>query len=164
MPKSFTPEQAHAAIVDMDTQSDRGAGIMIGAYLEYLLENCIAYKFVAISNTMYDSIFENTAPLATFSAKIDIGFCLGLYGEQTRRCLHLIRKIRNEFAHSEIPRDFNSPEIKKFCDVLPTPGDAPSYPPERYNRQKYYTVAMSIGTYLAVIGNEDQRPKYSGLP
>jgi hypothetical protein len=45
-------------------------------------------------------ILEGTGPLATFSARIEMGVLVGLYPTSFARVLHALRKIRNEFAHS----------------------------------------------------------------
>ena len=45
-------------------------------------------------------LFDGTGALATFSAKIDIAYAFGLIGTQERADLHIIRKIRNDFAHA----------------------------------------------------------------
>src|SRR5262249_32748525 len=59
-----------------------------------------------------------TGPLATFSARIDMAYLLGLIPDNVRRELHLIRKIRNDFAHSSENLDFNNEAIANRCREL----------------------------------------------
>jgi hypothetical protein len=53
-------------------------------------------------------IFNDDGALCTFSARIDLGVLIGLYPELFQRKLHLIRRIRNNFAHSMQPVSFKS--------------------------------------------------------
>jgi len=48
-------------------------------------------------------------PLGTFSAKVDVAFALGLLSEKSRRDLHNLRKVGNEFAHNPDDIDFDIP-------------------------------------------------------
>lgn len=93
------------------TQSDRGAAILGGAYVESILEGAIKSKLVDLkldgSQTLFDRIFKGYGPLATFSSKIDLGFGLQLIGERSYRDLAIIRRIRNAFAHDLEP---NTPD------------------------------------------------------
>ncbi|MGO9684145.1 MAG: MltR family transcriptional regulator [Beijerinckiaceae bacterium] len=60
-------------------------------------------------------LFEDTGPLATFSARINFGYALGLYGKKVKRDLNLIREIRNAFVHSRRHIDFETPEVVELC-------------------------------------------------
>jgi hypothetical protein len=81
-------------------ESDRAAVILAAAMLEHALEVLLKSRLVP-SPTQGDSLFEGAyAPLASFSAKIDVAFRIGLIAPAFARDLHLIRKIRNDFAHN----------------------------------------------------------------
>lgn len=58
------------------------------------------------------------APLGTFSAKIDLAYRIGLIRLDERSSFHLIRKIRNEFAHSSEEINFESTVIKDHISEL----------------------------------------------
>jgi DNA-binding MltR family transcriptional regulator len=53
-----------------------------------------------------DPLFQGYAPLATFSAKIQLTFALGLLPRKTRDKIEVIRRLRNDFAHQWGPIDF----------------------------------------------------------
>jgi hypothetical protein len=59
-----------------------------------------------------------SGPLGTFSARIEVAFLCGFIGERAKRDLHLIRKIRNEFAHVPEPLDFSTEQIANRCREL----------------------------------------------
>jgi hypothetical protein len=62
--------------------------------------------------------FSPTAPLQTFSAKFRLGHAIGMYGLKLREQLETIRRIRNVFAHSVRPLQFDHPLIKKEMGTL----------------------------------------------
>jgi hypothetical protein len=74
-------------------------GVLVGAaacdrFLELLLK-----AFMAPSPTAGDPLFDTERPLSSFSARIDLAFRLGLVEAGGARALHLLRRIRNSFAH-----------------------------------------------------------------
>jgi DNA-binding MltR family transcriptional regulator len=47
-----------------------------------------------------DDLFDPERPLGTFSAKIALAYRLGLLEDHVEKALHLVRKVRNDFAHA----------------------------------------------------------------
>ncbi len=47
-----------------------------------------------------DNLFDPDRPLGTFSAKINLAYRLGLISDDIEHAMQMIRRIRNEFAHS----------------------------------------------------------------
>ncbi len=117
--------------------SPRGAAIIMTTALESALEDCICMRLLPypMSNTHRDTLFGGEAGFAGLSAKIDLGYSLGLYGLKTKSDLHLIRKVRNEFAHYA-PRSFAHHEIMKHCrcmtdySEIESLSNSPNDPPE----------------------------------
>jgi hypothetical protein len=78
-------------------------------------------------------------PIGSFGAQVNVGFAMGLFNEDTFRDLHIIRRIRNKFAHKLATRDFDTIGIRdlrvnlKIPELIPisntsiskfeTPGD-----------------------------------------
>ena len=60
--------------------------------------------------------FTGSGAAAPFAIQIDFGFLLGLYGEEIRKDLHFIRKIRNEFAHQASAVDFEAQKISGLLE------------------------------------------------
>lgn len=85
---------------DLKDESDRAVVIIISAHFDNLLKELLTSALVPSSQST-DSLFSGVnAPLHSFSNKIDFSYRLGLTSEFLSRSLHLIRKIRNEFAHN----------------------------------------------------------------
>jgi hypothetical protein len=127
----------HRTRIEMDTQTDRSAAILGGAFIDLALEDAIktllADKKVKNEGTLFELLF-NTAnsPLSSFSAKIDLALALELIGPHTYDDLHIIRRIRNEFAHHLNIKDepglgltFNSQSMVARCNNLWIPKNDP---------------------------------------
>jgi len=83
---------------EFKSESDRAAVILGTAKLDLLLYQLLA-KFMVPNVGSEDELFDGDAPLSTFHAKIQMAYRLGLIDRNFVRALHLIRKIRNSFAH-----------------------------------------------------------------
>ncbi|MDP3830347.1 MAG: hypothetical protein Q8Q47_03695, partial [Ignavibacteriaceae bacterium] len=79
-------------------ESDRAAVILGTAKLDFLLYQILTKYFIPVAGSS-DDLLEGDSPLTTFSSKINICYRLGIIDTQFARTLHLIRKIRNSFAH-----------------------------------------------------------------
>jgi DNA-binding MltR family transcriptional regulator len=105
--------------LSLNRESDRGAVLLSVSFLEKEIENLLGDYFVK-NEKIRSSIFTGYGALATFSAKIDLSFLLGLISKQTLDDLNCIRKIRNEFAHSHFSIDFTNDKVKNLCLNLKT--------------------------------------------
>ena len=101
----------------LNAETDRGVALMAAAFIEYQLESLLRTYFVD-ERSVVNRLFEADGPLGTLSAKTDASYVLGLIPKETRRDIHLIRKIRNEFAHSSAPMTFETPGIANRCALL----------------------------------------------
>lgn len=77
-------------------ETDRAAGVLAAAYLEASLERLFRARL--LENTPA-SLFAFRGSLGDFAGKIDLAFSLGWISEDSRNDLHIIRDIRNDFAH-----------------------------------------------------------------
>jgi len=79
-------------------ESDRAAVILGAAKLDALLCQILDRHFLPALGSN-DELLEGDSPLSTFSSRINIGYRLGLISAEFAKALHLVRKIRNSFAH-----------------------------------------------------------------
>jgi hypothetical protein len=144
---------------------DRAKAIVAAAYIENNLAMAILARFRLLNDAgqkhLYDS--EHSA-LATFSAKIDIGWALNLYDAAVREDLHRIRKIRNKFAHELHVRTFDDPEVRGYCDGLV--GIKYLEPLKRRTKPRsraecYIDLAAHFGERFALDSNSHKRPSPS---
>jgi hypothetical protein len=111
-------DRRHLIYAELRTQTDRGAAIIGAALVEEALRRALQSKLqIKVNPNIKQRLFEANGPLATFSAKIDLAYSLQLVDldESQYRDLHLIRKVRNEFAHAVEPITFDSQKVKNLC-------------------------------------------------
>ena len=104
----------------MAAETDRGCALLAGAILDELLADYLSLRFVdhEIAARLLD---EPNAPLATFSARIDLSLALGILDTGMHRAFHIVRQIRNDAAHFERRRGagfitgFGTPATRDRC-------------------------------------------------
>jgi hypothetical protein len=85
-------------VQEFQSESDRAAVILCAAKIDYLLQQ-ILLKYLLPSPSNTDEVFDNEGPASTFSAKINLCYRLRLIDNGMAKSIHIIRKIRNTFAH-----------------------------------------------------------------
>ncbi|MFC0610227.1 hypothetical protein ACFFGQ_20980 [Rufibacter quisquiliarum] len=91
-------EDFNDIIEEFKKESDRACVILSAAKLDAQLYLLLSKVFKpALSNN--DELLDGDSPLGTFSSKINIAYRLGLIDSHFTKALHLIRRIRNAFAH-----------------------------------------------------------------
>lgn len=83
---------------EFKSESDRAAVILGASQLDLLLYQLLE-GFLHPNPSGKDELLEGDGPLSTFSARINICYRLGLIDAEFSRALHLVRRIRNSFAH-----------------------------------------------------------------
>jgi hypothetical protein len=85
--------QIDAIINEIEKQTDRGAAIISAAVIEDVLEHLIIARLVELPTKRKKELFtQSNGPLSSLWSKIEIGFALGLFNEERRGSLHLIRE------------------------------------------------------------------------
>ena len=74
---------------------------------------------------LLNRLFRDGAQIGSFGTRIDIGYAIGLYGEETYKDLKSISKIRNAFAHKLAPKDFKNQKVKDWANNLTLPDRFP---------------------------------------
>jgi DNA-binding MltR family transcriptional regulator len=113
---------------EIEKETDRGMVLFGVSRLEILLKDLIE-KRLAGGKKHIASLFDFNGPLGTFSSKIAMAYSLGLIPKSMRTELDILRKLRNEFAHSDQAIDFKTGSIAAICKKLsyviqpPVPAD-----------------------------------------
>ena len=123
----------------------RGASLNLAAYVEEVTRSLLRQYFVN-QRELAQKLLEDTGALSTFSARIDTAYALGLIADSERRNLHLVRKIRNEFAHNfNFDLSFETPEIRGLCLALEVPESTTLLPGiSSTNLQGRFAIAASL--------------------
>jgi hypothetical protein len=113
---SISEEQEELFLTVFPKETDRGCALLGGIIIENLLEKLLRKAMVS---TIKDELFEGYGPLNTFSAKIELAYGFGLISKNEKLDLHAIRKIRNEFAHSDdYSLTFDSRPINSYVQKM----------------------------------------------
>jgi DNA-binding MltR family transcriptional regulator len=144
----------------LNKESDRGMALAAAAYLETVLGDMLREFFVD-DQVRANELLQGTGALATFSARIELSYLLGLVPAKVRRDLHLMRKIRNEFAHSSKPLTFEDSRIAQRCLELETDAFDDRVTP----RKKFSRVTHSVAGALEGIRRKiDRRVPMAFIP
>lgn len=114
-------EITQAFFEELAGSSDRAAALLATASIDQQLEAVLIGKFVPISPTEIEAQFHGkNANFGTFSIKIDLAYLLGLIDQETKADLDTLRRIRNAFAHSTFPLNFEFDVVREHIEKLST--------------------------------------------
>jgi hypothetical protein len=139
---------------EMSEESDRTAAIVGASFLDDSLGFALTHRFIGLGKDWTDRLFDSAnAPLGTFSAKIRLGYALGVFGPKTHADLDRIRRVRNEFAHAARRKSFADTVIANLCMALITPAMIPPslgepIPLEEEPRSRYHATCRHISGLL----------------
>lgn len=101
------------------SETDRACAVLAVSLLDSMLEKLLRKKMITIAG---NELFQAQGPLSSFSAKIDFSFAFGLIAKDEYDELHLLRRIRNQFAHTPNHRmRLSSPIVRDRVNSLRTP-------------------------------------------
>ena len=112
---------------EFEKESDRAAVILVSAKLDELLYLALTRKLLPCP-TAQDDLLRTDGPLGSFASRITLAHRLGLIDDTFARTLHLIRRIRNDFAHESAGAKLSSGShadrvrslflpFKKYCEA-----------------------------------------------
>lgn len=149
-PEDLDISQLNDMVGAFHKESDRGAAILAGSFLEHYLG--IFLKSKTVDQEVAEKLFGAMGPLATFSQRIAIAYAFGFIDKQQYADLELIRKIRNYFAHHPISGTFDAPEVKGKVLALSTYGGSPTDYEVAYARQVYiFACGLLCGNFWKVM-------------
>jgi DNA-binding MltR family transcriptional regulator len=120
-------------------ETDRGCALMAAAFLDETLKELLKANLVNDTKLAH-KVFDASGPLGSFSSRIDMAYLLGLIPKNALRDLHVLRKIRNDFAHVSDNLSFETPNISDRCSDLFFIGEPVNRPP----RAQFVSAMMSI--------------------
>jgi hypothetical protein len=103
---------------DLRDKDDLHIAIIALSILEATLEQLIATRLLKGDKEFLNRLFLNRGPLSDFNSKILIAEAFGIVTGPLANELHVMRGIRNAFAHSKIPLSFDHELVKREVDGL----------------------------------------------
>ena len=107
----------HQAEIDAyylsDSAQPRAAGVMWPALVERRVDSLFEAA-LRPDKKNYDELFQPSAALGNYGAKVKLAYMLGWIHEDIYRDLLILAKIRNRFAHAIEAKDFSDQKITTF--------------------------------------------------
>ena len=159
MARRWKDEPAFKAVLnEIRAHNDRTAAIVAGATLEYALQLAIEARYPAISEEGRKKLFDSGGVLSSFYNKIEFATAVDVIDQKASNYLHVLRKIRIEFAHDMNPLSFTSEKILPLCERLPVPdflaGGVKLVEPEDNNeRMRRRFIEKTYDLLLLLIGD-----------
>ncbi len=88
--------------------------MLAAAWIDDSIQDVIRSRFID-NKKATDELLTGDAPLATFSARIKLLYCMGIITDAEKQDLNIIRAIRNLFAHQRGRVSFQTREVKDRC-------------------------------------------------
>jgi DNA-binding MltR family transcriptional regulator len=115
------PESFDRMLRELIGESDRGCALVSAAYLDSSLEQALRAKLWNDQHCVkkaVEPLFDQMGPLSSFSAKIKLVYAMQLITAEQFKILEIVRRIRNQFAHSFDEASFTSPDILQLVANL----------------------------------------------
>lgn len=150
-------------LFNKEAEEDRNIAIIGGTFLEMALEH-ILRAFLPEDDSEVDKLFELNQPLNTFSGKISMCYSLGLVEKVVKDDLHIVRKIRNEFAH-QLYAEFDHEKIRNWCFNLKWHRVVYMNPPAEATAKQLFQVGvnqliMNLAGYIDMAGFEKRKIRH----
>lgn len=105
-------------------ESDRSAVVLSAAKLDQQLYFLLSRYLLKSYNKQQDELLDGDSPLASFSARINLCYRVGLIDKSFADALHIVRKIRNDFAHKVTARLTDSPYRDRMRNLVNIVGES----------------------------------------
>ncbi len=110
-------------------KSDRVRAVLLGVQLDRLLQMLLKTYLVPFAGKK-DPLLSGSGFAGTFSARIELGYRVGLLPPDWHHDLKIINQIRDDFAHGLAGLHLNQPKFASLCNMLKLSADWQSHLPE----------------------------------
>jgi hypothetical protein len=140
----------------MNNPSEDLCVVFSTAYLDKLLGAMLKYVLVEDEHNSSGTMLASGV-LASFGARINMAYSLGLISPWTCKTLKQLADIRNKFAHSIGHVTFRDPKVKQVCDDIEPPpivnvfvnmGPEETTPLRSPTRNKFETIVSTVAFML----------------
>jgi hypothetical protein len=108
---SYRNQDERDAHAEIEASFDRAAAIVSAAFVDDRLTAALKSR-LHYDKKIIDSMFNPSGPLGSFSARINLAFLIGMLSKKSTEDLHIIREVRNEFAHKLTTKSFNAQRVR----------------------------------------------------
>jgi hypothetical protein len=108
-------------------------------------------------------LFRGYGPLSSFAAKTDLAYALKMIPKSMFDALNIIRRLRNEIAHSAEMVDLSHPKIRPLFEQLSDQEPKISQTDEDIFLDCAYSIRVSLGGYVADIERKKKAEAEQGI-
>jgi DNA-binding MltR family transcriptional regulator len=112
------PREVEKIFDGLRNKDDLHTGIIAASIVEATLERLIVTRLKRADKAFLNRMFQNMGPLSDFNSKILIGEAFGILTRPLADELHVMRAIRNAFAHAKMHVSFSDEPISQEVDRL----------------------------------------------
>lgn len=117
--EALNPADRSKFWAELIAQNPRASAMLGAALIDRALVIFLLTKMRAFTQTEVNKLFfEDGAILGTLAARVELAYALELITLAEKDILRALRKIRNSFAHTLRPIDFDHPLITEQCAIL----------------------------------------------
>lgn len=113
----FLPEDIQPLAKELDGASERAVALLAGAIVDEALLGVIKLRLIEDKEAEKE-FFSGQGGLATFSSRIKMARLMNFYGHETYSDLNIMKKIRNDAAHTTRPFSFkDQPHVNRALSL-----------------------------------------------
>lgn len=105
----------------LQQESDRACIILAAAWIDRFLELKLRNEFSKGNAKSREALFSENGPFSTFSAKLNAAFCAGWIDSDVFHDANIIRKLRNDFAHTVDQVSLDGEKPRRLLESLRVP-------------------------------------------
>jgi DNA-binding MltR family transcriptional regulator len=136
-----------------------GTVIAASAKIENVLEKLLLAYMRSLTKTQHARLFRGYGPLSSFAAKTDMAYALRMIPKSMFDALTILRRLRNEIAHSQETVDLSHQKIKPLFEQLSNLEPKISEGDEDIFLDCAYSIGVSLGGYVV---DKQKRPNTFG--
>jgi DNA-binding MltR family transcriptional regulator len=141
----------NAEISALTLKTHAGTVIAASAQIENGLEKLLLAYMRPLTKKEQARLFQGYGPLSSFAAKTDVTYALKMIPKPMFDALNILRRLRNEIAHSAETVDLSHPRLKPFFERLSGLEESMSGTDEQIFLDCAYSIGVSLGSYIGDI-------------
>jgi hypothetical protein len=106
------PREVEAIMDSLQDKDDLHVAIIAVSIVEATLEHLIVTRLPRTNKEFLSRLFQRMGPLSDFNSKILIAEAFGMLTGPLANELHVMRNVRNAFAHAKVPISFSSEAVE----------------------------------------------------
>lgn len=156
--KILAEPESKRILDDLRNESDRGAVLIAGAYIDDLLRAILAHAMIDDEQLVKPLL---NGPLSAFATRLKLARAFGLIGPDMSHDIEVLREVRNHFAHARKSLDLNDPEVANTCNRFIANKVVPDIPLDKFSIQRtrftmvYIWITSHLLTCLDETGHAD---------